>query len=252
MTTRPISGTRVNLVIMELTRRTLLGRRRTVLLSLLPAVLLLLAVVRRFDATAGPAHTSGFIQDFALGTWLPLVCLLIGTGVIAPEIEDGSIVYMLAKPIRRSTTAVSKLVVAVGAATIFGVIPIALACLIAGDENGALAASFGAAAALSMLAYISLFFMLAIYSRNAVTIGLIYALLWESLLGNSVPGARSVSIHQWALAIGEKMLTWHAPEWSVSSAVGLTAGLVMLTLTIIVTVTFSIRKLSALHLRTGE
>ncbi len=37
-------------------------------------------------------------------------------------------------------------------------------------------------------------------SRNAVVIGLLYALIWESLVGTFVPGAQTLSVQQWALA----------------------------------------------------
>ena len=47
------------------------------------------------------------IGTFALGTLMPLIGLLAGTGSIAPEIDDGSIIYVLAKPIRRGTIIIS-------------------------------------------------------------------------------------------------------------------------------------------------
>ena len=48
--------------------------------------------------------------------------------------------------------------------------------------------------------------LLAIVTRNAVVIGLIYVLIWESLVGNFVPGAQVLSIQQWGLAITEKVV----------------------------------------------
>ena len=40
-------------------------------------------------------------RRFALGTLVPLLGLIAGTGAIGPEIDDGSIVYLLAKPVLR-------------------------------------------------------------------------------------------------------------------------------------------------------
>ena len=45
---------------------------------------------------------------------MPLVALLATSGLLAPEIDDGSIAYLLAKPISRHTIVASKLVVAIG------------------------------------------------------------------------------------------------------------------------------------------
>jgi len=71
------------------------------------------------------------------------MCLLISTGVIGAEIDDGSIVYMLAKPIPRRTIVFSKMVVAVGAAFVFAVLPTIIAVEIAGDDGGRLASRSG-------------------------------------------------------------------------------------------------------------
>ena len=45
---------------------------------------------------------------------VPLVALLATTGLLAPEIDDGSVAYLLAKPISRHTIVLSKLLVALG------------------------------------------------------------------------------------------------------------------------------------------
>ena len=43
---------------------------------------------------------------------VPLIALLATSGLFATEIDDGSISYLLAKPISRYTIVISKLVVA--------------------------------------------------------------------------------------------------------------------------------------------
>ena len=47
--------------------------------------------------------TVGILGGFALATMVPLIGLIAGTGAIGPEIDDGSIVYLLAKPVSRPT-----------------------------------------------------------------------------------------------------------------------------------------------------
>ena len=59
-----------------------------------------------------------------MGTLLPLMCLLIGTGVIGPEIDDGSIVYLLAKPLPRRSILFAKLASALAAMLVFAVLPV--------------------------------------------------------------------------------------------------------------------------------
>ena len=45
---------------------------------------------------------------------VPLIALIAGTGALGPEIDDGSIVYLLAKPLPRREIVFTKLAVAVG------------------------------------------------------------------------------------------------------------------------------------------
>jgi ABC-2 type transport system permease protein len=218
----------MNPVVVQLTVRGLLGRRRSVLLVILPVLLLGLAALTRWASHASPGASANLAGDFAMGTLLPLMCLLIGTGVIGPEIDDGSIVYLLAKPVPRRTILLSKLAVALVTTVVFAVLPIAAATAIAGDEGLRLTAAYGLAALLAGIAYTTIFVCLSVLTRNAVVIGLLYALLWESVLGGYVPGVRDVSVRQWALAPAEHLLGARAADWGVASAVTVPVGVTLL------------------------
>ena len=242
----------MNPVVMHLTVRGLLGRRRAVLLVLLPLLLLLMAGLVRWASGGEPLSTVKLTNEFALGTLLPLMCLLIGTGVIGTEIDDGSIVYLLAKPVPRRTILWSKLTVAWGATLVFAVLPIIAAVEIAGDEGARLGWAYGVTAALAALAYTAVFVALSVVTRNVVIIGLLYALLWETVLGGYVPGVRNVSVRQWALAAAESILGDRAPAWGVTSDVSLTAALVLLAATTIAAIVLAVRRLQTLPLTTRD
>lgn len=242
----------MNPVVMHLTVRGLLGRRRAVLFVLLPLLLLLMAGLVRWASGGEPVSTVKLTNEFALGTLLPLMCLLIGTGVIGTEIDDGSIVYLLAKPVPRRTILWSKLIVAWGATLVFAVLPIIAAVEIAGDEGTRLGWAYGVTAALAALAYTAVFVALSVVTRNVVIIGLLYALLWETVLGGYVPGVRNVSVRQWALAAAESILGDRAPAWGVTSDVSLTAALVLLAATTIAAIVLAVRRLQTLPLTTRD
>lgn len=191
----------VNPTVIGLTVRVLLGRRRGALFVVLPALLLLLAVTLRWAGGGEQDVAISFLSSFAIGTVLPLLALLAGTGVIGPEIDDGSIVYVLAKPVPRWHIVVSKLLVAVGTVIAFGAVPIAACAVILTGQVDGVALGFGLGAVLAGTGYCAVFLLLAVVSRNAVVLGLVYALLWESLIGGFVPGVKTLSIQQWALAI---------------------------------------------------
>lgn len=238
----------MNATVIGLTARGLLGRRRAVLLVILPLLLLVLAGLTRWASGGSAGASSALANGFALGTLLPLMCLLIATSVIGAEIDDGSIVYMLAKPLKRSVIVLSKVVVGLAAVIVFAVLPTVLAVMIAGDEGGQLMLAFGVTALCAAVAYTAIFVMLSIVSRNAVVIGLLYALLWENVLGGYVPGIRAVSVRQWAMSVGEQMLGSRAVEWSFTSEVGMVTGLILLALATAGAIYLGTRKLSTLTL----
>jgi ABC-2 type transport system permease protein len=238
----PVNGT-----VISITARMLLGRRRGLLLFLLPALLLALAVVLRWAAGVDDDVAVGFLGSFAIGTVLPLLALLAGTGVIGPEIDDGSIVYLLAKPIPRWHIVLSKLLVAVGSVLVLGALPILICAVILTGELGSLALGFGLGAAVSGVAYSAVFLLLGVVSRHAVVFGLAYAFLWESLIGGFVAGVKTLSIQQWALAV-----TRDAADVTVPGAtVGLAVAVPALIITAAVATWYASRRLGSLNL-SGE
>jgi ABC-2 type transport system permease protein len=218
----------MNATIATLTWRSLLGRRRALLLLVLPVILIVLALIFVLIQGQDTEHAVVLLGTFSLGLLVPLLGLIAGTGSIGPEIDDGSIVYLLAKPLSRYTIVLSKLAVAIVVVTLFGAIPTLLAGLLMAGGSAHVAIGYGLGALVGGIAYCALFLLLAIITRNAVVIGLLYALVWESVVGGYVPGAQALSIQQWALAITKKLVGAQAAELKVTSAVGLPTAIVLL------------------------
>ena len=187
--------------IVRLGLHSIFGRWRGALLFVLPLVLLALAVLVRVlvgedrDATLGTLYTLG------LAVIVPLVALLATSGLLAPEIDDGSISYLLAKPISRYTIVMSKLVVAAACVLVFGALPVLVAGLVLLTSTPSLAVGFAVASLVGGVAYCSLFAYLSVRTRHAVVIGLIYLLIWEGLLGGLLDGVRWLSITRWSTEI---------------------------------------------------
>ena len=245
----------MNATVAQLTARTVLGRRRTLLLLLLPLVLLALCVFARilaaYDQDVAADLSEGLsaqlLGAFGLGVLLPLLGLIAGTGVIGPEIDDGSIVYLLAKPLNRPVIVVTKLAVAIGVTTVFGALPVFIAGMVlTGEVSFALSYAIGALAA--GIAYCALFLLLAVVTRNAVVIGLFYALIWESLIGGFVPGAQTLSVQQWGLALTERFLGTRAEGLGIDSATNLSVALPLLIIVVVGCTWYAGQRLRSLRL----
>lgn len=260
MTRGPMTGGPMNGTVAVLTRRSLLGRKRTVVLMLLPFALLALStlarvlaeldgdVQRELDGHLAP----GLLTAFGIAILMPLLSLIAGTGAIGPEIDEGSIVYLLAKPLNRHSIIVTKLAVALAVVFVFGVLPIAAAGVVLTGELGEVTVAFAVGAMAAGAAYSALFLLLAVVSRNAVVIGLIYALIWESLVGGLVPGAQALSIQQWSLAVVQQVLGDTADRLGVDAAVDFGTGLVLLVVVAVAATAYAGRRLQTLRLSTDD
>jgi ABC-2 type transport system permease protein len=238
-----------NQTVARLTYRALLGRRRALILSALPALLLVIAFAVRIQTGADDRAATEILGGFALAAMVPLIGVIAGTGAIAPEIDDGSIVYLLAKPLPRRTIITTKLLVAIAITIAFTTLPILVAGVILNGNSQRIAVAFTIAAAVASVAYSAVFLLLGTISRNAVVFGLVYALVWEALFGNLVPGARTLSVQQWSLALAERIAFDGA---DISSDVSLPTGVILLTVATVAGTWYATRRLRALTLAGGE
>lgn len=203
-------------VLLQITVRGMLGRRRVLVLLALAAPLIVLAVALRLSGHGNEAVALPVLQLYGLGALLPLVALIAGTAMFGTEIDDGTIVYLLAKPISRHLMVVTRLAVAIGMCVVFAAVPTLAAGLIMGGLSGGVTMAFFVAALAGAVAYCAIFVLLGIVTRRAVVAGLVYTLVWEGAVAQAVPGAQDVSVQQWSLAVGKAL----ASSASIHSAVG--------------------------------
>jgi ABC-2 type transport system permease protein len=191
----------------RLTYRALLGRRRAAILFVLPALLIVISAAVRLLVGEDDHTAATLLGSFAIATMVPLIGVIAGTGAIGPEIDDGSIVYLLSKPVKRPTIIVTKLFVAIAVTMAFSAIPTLIAGLILNGNGGGVAVAYTIAALVASIAYSALFLLIGTVSRHAVVFGLVYALIWESLFGSLVAGARTLSVQQWSLSLAKKVVS---------------------------------------------
>lgn len=197
----------MNRDIAALTARQLLGKKRTavpVLFALLPV---LLATVYRFGDTGHDAvefTARGLLGGFVIATLLPLAALVFGTAALGAEIEDGTAVYLLAKPLPRAAILLPKLAVAALATAAFVLVSALLAVTVSAGgepEYGQLLAGFAIALVVGSVAYCAVFMLLSVVTSRAFIAGLVYVFLWEGLITSLFSGTRIFSIRQYTLGI---------------------------------------------------
>ena len=193
----------MNATIARLALQSLFGQKRWWALLSLPLLLIGLALLVRL-LTRG--DVGGAFEVIVVGvgiTAATLVALLATTGVLGPEIDDGSIIYLLAKPISRYSVVFSKLLVAVGVTVVLGAGSLLVAGLILEPTELHQALAVAAGMAVAGAAYCSIFMVFSAINRHAMVSGLIYVLVFEGLLASWLSGLRYLSVSAWGRRIAE-------------------------------------------------
>ncbi|WP_019869383.1 ABC transporter permease [Salinispora oceanensis] len=207
-----------------ITARGLLGRRRFLLLFPLPVLLVLLAVLSRVLGVDPSEWGPSVLVGLGLAVVLPVIALIVGTGVLGAEIDDGTVVHILTKPLPRWQIVLPKLAVAAGVTAVTVAVPLYVAGVLASSVRVGLA--LAAAASIGALAYCALFLALSLVTRRPVLLGLVYVLIWEGLLGNFVSGTKVLSIQQYVIALADRF----APTELLATDVSVPVAAVMSTL----------------------
>jgi len=236
----------LNPVVLRITLRATLGRKRALVFLLVPLVLLLITVTLKLVAVS-PVWPAEFLGVFGFSVVLPLTALIIGTSVLGAEIDDGSIVHLLATPVSRTSVILSKFAAAVALTVMFGALPEFVAAGIARGFGGKLALGLLAGALVASVAYNALFVMLSALTTRAIAVGLLYLLVWEGLLGNLVGGVRVLSIGQYSVSVANSI----AKASALNAHLTLPTAIVMGLLVTVATLAVAARKLSAFSVK-GE
>jgi ABC-2 type transport system permease protein len=225
-----------------ITARGLFGRRRALMLLPLPLLLIGLAAICRAYDLDPSQWGAAVIVGLGFAVVLPVVALIVGTGVLGSEIDDGTLVHILTKPLPRRDIILAKFGVAVAATVVTTTIPLFVAGLLAGSVE--LGVALAVAAAVGSVAYTALFLLLSLLTKRPVLLGLVYILIWEGLLGRWVSGTRVLSIEQYVIAIADKL----EPTTMLDAKVGVLTAAVMSALFVVVCTVVAINRLGSFSL----
>lgn len=188
----------INLTIVRTTVRALFGRRRFLLLLPLPALVVGLALLMDVLGVSATDWAFPILVGIGTAVVLPLLALIVGASVLGSEIDDGTVVHLLTKPLPRWEIVLSKLATAAGVTALAVGVAMGGAAWFTGDVG--LAVGIAVGSALGAVVYSALFLALSLVSRRPVLIGLVYVLLWEGLLANLLPGAGVLAVQHYVLA----------------------------------------------------
>src|SRR5918997_275225 len=195
--------------------------RLALVLSLIPALFASIYVARPWDVTPNE-FTIDLFRELIAPTLLPIVVLLPATAAFGNELEDGTLPYLLMKPVSRLRLVLGKYT-AVLLVTIPALLAgLAVTMLIAAQAPGTedlghiLVAMAGASAAAAALLG-AVFLLVSLVIPRSLLAGMIYIFAWESLLGRFLPGVRAISSREHALLVFDGILSEEfATAWNAA------------------------------------
>ncbi|HEY3868715.1 MAG TPA: ABC transporter permease subunit [Actinocrinis sp.] len=234
----------VNSTVVWITSRALFGRRRALLFALPALVLIVLTLVIKNSSGTVADWPATILGEVGVGAVVPLTALLVGTSVLGSEIDDNSVLHLLATPVSRRSVIVSKILVSAAVVAVFAAVPVLIAGLIA---QGAHALAFGCfvGALLGSVVYSCLFVFFSAAFRHPVIYALAYVALWEELISNLVGGAKYLSVEQWSLGIAHAI----SKNGNLNSHLTLTPSVILAVIAVVVIVVYATERLSAFTLR---
>jgi ABC-2 type transport system permease protein len=229
----------------SITLRATMGRKRAFLFVLPAVILVLVTVLLKLAHPTAPHWPSTILGVFGFAVVLPLTALIIGTSVLGAEIDDGSVVHLLATPVRRPTVILSKFAVGAVLTMLFAAVPVLIAGVIATGGFTRLAEGVFLGALAGSVVYNAVFVMISVLTTRAIAWGLLYLLVWESLLGNFVSGARVLSVQQYSLGIANSI----ASDSNLNAHLGIVTAVLMGAIVTAITLVLAVRRLSAFSLK---
>ncbi|MDA0269550.1 MAG: ABC transporter permease subunit [Chloroflexi bacterium] len=187
-------------------------QRRMLVLLVLALVPVLISILYRFTADNSSERdaiefASGMLATFVVPIVLPLAALLVGTSALGQDIEEGTIAYLLAKPLARWKVVVAKMLSAwllTYLVTLVAVLGSGLIVL-TGHEGISLVPAFVVACAAGALAYVAIFIALSLRFSRALIIGLGYVFVWEAIISQFIAGVRFLSIRAYTVGIADAL-----------------------------------------------
>jgi len=198
------------LAIVRVTLRQLLGGKRLIVLGLLgaiPAVVVWLATANRVSSDVLETYNESAIPTLFLIV-VPITSIVLGSASLGDERRDGTLSFLVVRPIPRSAIAAAKLAAAAMAAVIVSVLSGALASAAVSIRTSDWSTLVPTLVGLAIAAgcYAAVFLVLGHLTSRAVLIGLVYLFLWETGISFAAPSLANISLFRIGLTAYVGML----------------------------------------------
>lgn len=185
--------------IVRVTLRQLLGGKRMIILGLLGVIPAVVVWLTTSSSLTRSAMVENFHESATPTLFLivvPITAIVLGSAALGDERRDGTLSFLMVRPLRRSSVTGAKLTAAwiasAGVTTLSGALASTAVSLRSSDWSTLVPTIVGIA--LSTACYASAFLVIGHLTSRAVLLGLVYVFIWESGLSLAAPSLANVSL----------------------------------------------------------
>ena len=186
--------------IYRLQLRLLVTRARVLGMVGLGVLGLVVAAVLGAEGPGTALAGARFVDTFGLSLLVPVATLVFASAALGDPVEDGTLVYLWLRPVRRSTIAVASAAAALTVAWPVAVPLLVVASALTGGGGGLVVAT-AASATVAAVAYAAIFTALGLRSRRALVWGLLYVLVWEGFVAAASRSAGRLAVRSHARSL---------------------------------------------------
>jgi ABC-2 type transport system permease protein len=141
-----------------------------------------------------------FVNTFGLSLLVPVSALVFAAASLGDLSDDGSLVYLWLRPVRRSRIALAAAVSSFAAAWPIVVVPLGIAAWATGGGSGLVLGTV-AAATVALVAYTGLFCALGLRVKRSLVWGLLYVFIWEGFIATANETAARLAVRTYARSV---------------------------------------------------
>lgn len=201
---------RGSIAIVRVTLKQLLGGRRLLVLGLLgtiPAIVVWLSTANRSVASTFEVYHEGAMITLFLIV-MPIVSIVLGSAALGDERRDGTLSFLIVRPIPRTGITGAKTMAAWIAAATVSMLSGALASAAVSIRMSDWSTMVPTLVALAISAgcYAAVFMVVGFLTSRAVLLGLVYLFVWESGIAFAASSLANVSLFRIGLTAYAAML----------------------------------------------
>jgi ABC-2 type transport system permease protein len=145
-----------------------------------------------------------FVNTFGLSLVVPVTALVFAAAALGDPDEEGTLVYLWLRPVRRSRLVVAAAAASLTAAWPVVVIPLGIAAAATGGGSDLVVGTV-ASATVALLAYTGVFCALGLVTKRSLVWGLLYIFIWEGFVATAADTAAQLAVRTYARSLLESI-----------------------------------------------